>query len=263
MKRIWFPFAFICVALCASGVPEHHLLTSPDGKLSVEIVTGEKISYSLSHEGVQLLSPSDISMTLDNGATVYGRDFRLRKILRRSVDRLVQAQVYKKAEVRDCFNELILKFKGYSVIFRAYDEGMAYRFVSESGRPFTVLSEQAEFNFPADFRAWVPYVTKKDSWERQFFNSFENHYADIRLSEWDADRLAFLPLLVEAPQGRKLCITESDLLNYPGMCLHNGDASTTLTGVYAKYPKTVEGIASDSTISFFEGEPDFVIMVKQ
>lgn len=104
-----------------------------------------------------------------------------------------------------------------------------------------VENEQAEFNFPKDSKAYVAYVKDEgESLESQFYNSFENTYQHIPITGWNPKRLAFSPLLVDEPNGKKVCVVESDLLDYPGMYLHNGNASNTLTGVFAPYPKEIE-----------------------
>ena len=240
-KKIVATVAAFGIAAGAVAAPKEFGLSSPDGKLDVTVTVGETVTYSLSHDGTLLLSPSQVSMTLDNG-TVYGVDSRFLGKKSRSVDAQIEALNYKKKTVEDHFNELTLRFKGFNLIFRAYDDGMAYRFVSLSDRPFKVKSELAEFAFPEDWKAYVPYVRDFDrnDFSRQFYNSFENRYSHIALSEWDRDRLCFLPMVVEAPQGKKVCITEADLLDYPGMYLYNGDGGHGLKGVFAPYPDKVE-----------------------
>ena len=240
-KKIVAAVAAFGIAAGAVAAPKEFGLSSPDGKLDVTVTVGETVTYSLSHDGTLLLSPSQVSMTLDNG-TVYGVDSRFLGKKTRSVDAQIEALNYKKKTVEDHFNELTLRFKGFNLIFRAYDDGMAYRFVSLSGSPFKVKSELAEFAFPEDWKAYVPYVRDFDrnDFSRQFYNSFENRYSHIALSEWDRDRLCFLPMVVEAPQGKKVCITEADLLDYPGMYLYNGDGGHGLKGVFAPYPDKVE-----------------------
>jgi len=79
----------------------------------------------------------------------------------------------------------VLSFKGdYSVIFRAYGDGVAYRFTTSKKKDFLGQNEEATFNFPADHAAIVPYVKLekkistevKTTIEQQFWNSFENTY---------------------------------------------------------------------------------------
>ena len=213
----------IAVATAATAAPKDYTLSSPDGGLEVKITADDGISWSLYRDGACLLTPSRVSMTLEDG-TVYGTGkFRTAK------------------GSEDDNNSLTFKFKECDLVFKAFDDGVAYRFISRSKTPFKVVSEQAEFALPDDWSMYVPYVRDyTDNFETQYFNSFENTYSHIRISEWDSARLAFLPLLVEAPEGVKLCIMETDLMNYPGMYLYNGDGDTSLEGSYARYPKEME-----------------------
>jgi alpha-glucosidase len=217
-----------------------YILTSPDKAVVVTVSAGDYVTYSVERGGVRLLSPSRISMTLVNG-TVYGGKDRF-KVTRRSVDTTVPAQNFKREKVRDHFNEMTLSAAAYEIVFRAYDDGVAYRFVSKGkGGEVYVTSEQAEFAFQADWKAYIPYVARDiSSFEPQFFSSFENTYSHHRLSEWEKGHLAFLPITVEAMDGIKLCITESDLADYPGMYLYNRDGAKTLRGVFAAYPAKEE-----------------------
>ena len=241
MKRLSF-----LPALCALLLPvllqaadKTYRLTSPDGVLSASVEVGENIRYSVALGGETLLAPSAVSMRFGDG-TVYGAGEKVRRETRRSVDQFIDSPVYKKNRVRDRFNEMTLSFKTFDLIFRAYDDGVAYRFVRRAAGPFTVLSEQAEFRFPGDRMAYVPYVRDEGTFESQFENSFENTYVHIPLSGWNPERLAFLPLVVEAPGGAKVLVTESDLLDYPGMYLHGADGSPVLNGVFAPYPDEIE-----------------------
>lgn len=52
----------------------------------------------------------------------------------------------------------------------------------------------------------------------------------------------FLPLVVDAGDGVKVCITESDLENYPGLYLSASEGANRLSSMHAPYPKrTVQG----------------------
>ncbi len=238
----------LCLVLCATGVTaqKQFVLKSPDGHVEARVDIGERISYEILDSGETMLSPSVVSMNLSDGRRL-GVAPKLAGSFMRSADQYLKAVNYKRTAVRDHYNELTLRFNGdYSLTFRAYDDGVAYRFSVTSKGSFTVQSEQAEFNFPSDVKAWVPYVNRYGKpFEEQFCNSFENTYAHINLSHWDSTRLAFLPLLAEGPGCRKVCITEADLMDYPGMYLHSTGA-TTLKGVFAPYPaKVVQGGHND------------------
>ena len=238
-KNLISALAFLLPA-AAMAVQKPYSISSPDGNISVEVTVDGQVSYSMYHDGDLLLDESSISMTLDDG-TVYGLDSGRPVCRTVSGDRTIESPFYKKSEIRDRYNEMSLEFRKFILRFRVYDEGMAYRFISKSGVPFKVVSEQAVFSFPEDSYSYVPYVKKPagDSFESQFYNSFENTYSHVRLSEWDSRRLAFMPVAVEAAGGRTLCITEADLLDYPGMYLNNPDGGTSLRGVFAPVPDEV------------------------
>lgn len=234
-------FAFL-LFVSYSFAGKQYTVSSPNGKIQVDISVGNTIEYAVKHDSDVMIAPSPISMELDNGI-IWGADPKLQKASSRIVNEVIPAAIYKKKEVIDHFNELTLIFKGdYRIVFRVYNDGAAYRFVSTSKKPFRVKSEQAVFNFPSDYNAYIPYVRgdHTNSFEEQFFNSFENVYTYTNLSVWDKKKYAFAPLLIEADNGKKICLTEADLINYPGMYFYNEDGSNSLKGVFARYPKEVE-----------------------
>lgn len=216
-------------------------VTSPDGKITVDISVGDIIEYSVSHNGDLMLAKSPISIMLADGSS-YGKNSKFSRSSTRTVNQTIDAPIYKRKTIIDNYNELTLQFKdGFDLLFRAYNDGVAYRFISKSKKPFEVKDEQAVFNFPSDQKIFVPYVQhQRNSLEEQFYNSFENTYQHINLSQWDKKRLAFSPLVAESVNGKKIAIVESDLINYTGMYLYNGNASNSLKGVFAPYPKEIK-----------------------
>ena len=232
-------FVALSLPMVSSAATKPYELFSPDGKTRVEITNDGTLAYSVSRNGVELLTPSVIGMEI-SGGTLFGAGDKVKKVQRRNVDQTLYPVIYKKAEVQDRFNEITLSFKDYDVVFRAYDDGVAYRFVSNLKGDYTVKKEDANFSFAGDWNSFVPYVTRTSlPLETQFYSSFENLYEHIPISGWNKERLAFLPVTIEAPMGMKICITESDLLDYPGMYLH-GEGLPSLKGMFAPYPKEVK-----------------------
>ena len=225
MKRFALMLSALFLAVGLSAAPKTYELASPDGGLRVSISAGDGISYTLTSGEDVLLENSAIGMFITDGQ-VFGGVQPVSKAVRKT-----------DAE----YNEITLKFKKFSVVFRAYDEGMAYRFISNLKTPFKVEQEMARFAFPQDWNMWAAYVTQHtETLESQFYNSFENRYSYTPVSEWNKDRLAFLPLMVDGPSGKKILITEADLMNYPGMYLYNYDAGQVLSGRFAPYPAEVK-----------------------
>ena len=227
------------LAICAATVcvqAKDYTVLSPDGHLSVTVQTGNSLTYSVARDGIQLLEPSSIGLTLADG-TLWGPGTQFKKIVRGSVNAFYEAPVFKRSVVSDHFNELTLKAKGFDLVFRAYDDGVAYRFVPSA--PVTVKAEEATFTFAQDWKAFIPYVNQHtETLDSQFFSSQEAQYTVNTISEWNKDRMAFPPVTVCAAEGIKICLTESDLLDYPGMYFYNGEGGKTLTGRFAKVPAT-------------------------
>ena len=243
MKKLNLLLTCTCAlfALSVQG-QKQLLLSSPDGKLKSTMTVGDKLTYDISCNGQQVLAPSPISATLDNGK-VWGDKARLSKVTEKKNDTQIDAPFFRSSCVRDYYNELTLRFKGdYSVVFRAYNDGVAYRFVNHAKKPFCILNEEVDYRFPADVTASVPYVNagKDGDYNGQFHNSFENVYTTAPISQLNKERLMFLPLVVQATPEVKVCITETDLNNYPGLYLTNAKGSNSLSGIQAPYPKTMK-----------------------
>lgn len=216
-------------------------LQSPDGKLSVNIQVGKQITYSVIHEKDLLLSSSPVAMELEDGSA-FGVGSTFKRTHATTVNQEIRTALYKKSTITDHCKELVLEFKeGFNLVFRAYNEGAAYRFVSTRQTGFKVKNEPVVFNFAKDYDVWVPYVkSKAKDIEGQYFNSFENTYTYTSLSKMSQSRLAFTPLLLALDNGKKVCIAESDLESYPGMYLSNRDGTTSLKSDFASYPLTTE-----------------------
>lgn len=233
MKKLTILFLCSWIVLTAQARKVFQL-DSPDGHLSTTITLGDQLTYDITCNGQQVLAASPLSMTLEDG-TVWGDHPQLAGSSRKEVDQLIDSPFYRSSRLRDHYKKLVLRFKkGWSVEFRAYDDGIAYRFVNQLKKPFNILQEEVNYQFTADKTAIVPYVVPRS--EDQFYSAFENTYTTGKISELDKQKLMFLPLVVEAADGVKVCITESDLENYPGLYLSGATDGNSLTGVHAPYP---------------------------
>ena len=211
------------------------VVQSPDGLLTVRITVGEHILWSAAMDGQPVIIPSEISIRLAGGEAL-GDNMRILSSQTQTVDAGFMPLNYKKSMIRDHYNQLTLNAKGdYSIIFRVYDDALAYRFVTRRKGELVVQDEEANFNFAADDRAFIPI-----QWDyragKNFNSSFEALYHEISLSQMPKDSLAFLPLLVDLGQNKKAVILEADLQDYPGMYLGLNETQKGLKGVYAPYP---------------------------
>jgi alpha-glucosidase len=207
---------------------------SPDGKTSLTINTGAVTKWSVKHEDTEVITPSEISITLDNGE-VLGKNVAVKKSAATSINETINTPIYKKAAVKDNYNQLTLTFKGdYGLIFRAFDDGVAYRWFMLKKGEITILNEETNFNFKDDDKAFLPFVNDYRNKDK-FNTSFESHYDNVSLSAIKKDTLAFLPVLVDVGSPVKAVILEADLQDYPGMYLTPGEGNN-LHGLFAPYP---------------------------
>lgn len=240
MKKTVILLVALLLVCNLTNAEKKYGISSPDGRLTAEITVGKQLSWSLAHDGEQLMGPSPVSITLDGGEQL-GPDARVRQTRRKRIDQTVPSPFWISSQVRDHCNELQLSFWGdWGITFRLYDDGLAYRFHTTRKGSLTVVSEEARFRFMEDSPAWVPYV-KEGLGGDQFQTSFENEYVHVPISQINRQRLAFLPLLADAADGWRILITEADLESYPGMYLTpDGDSPNTLRGVFPRVPAAVE-----------------------
>lgn len=233
--------AFLLIGSMSLMAQKSYQLQSPDRKLQVVVEVGDEVEFSLTHDGTEVLAPSVISMTLQNGE-VLGVNPKVSKVTKGSVDKVIPSPLYKKSEVADVYNEMTIAFRGdYSIAFRLYNDGLAYRFMTRKKGDIIVTDENATYNFSSDHKTFAPYVNStKPTFEEQFSNSFEQPYVNEPITKLNSQRLMILPFLVELENGKKLCITEADLEDYPGMFLNNSTDKPSLKSVHAPYPKRKE-----------------------
>lgn len=208
-----------------------YVLSSPDGTLKVEISAGNELAYQVMHGNDTILSHSNIGLVLENG-TIVGKTPRITGERRRKIKDNIESPFYRFKELVATGNELDLKLKGgFGIIFRAYNEGVAYRFYTTQSSDIIIKEEQAEFNFKEDYTAYLPYTTND---KKPMAMAYQNVYDITPLSKAQP-KLAFLPVTVDCGSV-KLTLLESDLEAYPGMFVQSQQGKYGLKGVFAPYP---------------------------
>jgi len=218
--------------------PEALALRSPDGQTEVLVEAGETLRWSVSRGGAAVLLPSPISLSLEEGP-VLGRSPVVKEAVRASVDeRLTVPVPTRRRTVIDRHNELAVALDdGLGVVFRAWDDAVAYRLVTAIEGEIRVASEEAELRFPPGAMGWLPIADcSRRPGQDCFHTSFEEVYTVLPLRDLGARR-AFLPVLVEVPGGPKVVVTEADLDDYPGLWVTGmPDSGTGLRALFPSYP---------------------------
>lgn len=245
MKRFLF---FVLLVVSGTLFGKNYVVKSPDGRIAVEVTVDGKTRYCVRHDGDTVLAPSPLSMRFGDGR-VIGDDMRVRRSKVTSVRREHRPVIRQKSEViSDCYNELVLGAQDYRVVFRVYDDGVAYRFSTDFPEEVTVLSEEVCFTFPADFEMLFP--------EEKSMNSAQQRlYKKLKLSDTDTGRFCSTPLVVTTNRGVRLFISEADLESYPGMFL-KGIGNRRLAGDFAYFPLEVK--ENDDRASFATKRADYM-----
>lgn len=218
-------------------------IKSPSGSIEILVKADAGLRWAVTLDSDTVLNFSAIDLSLLNGNRL-SHNLKLKKTTRQQVRKTITATVpVTRKLIPDNYNELTLGFTNkFGVIFRAYDDGVAYRIVSNFEESITIKDEEAEFIFPKGSFAWAPIIHKRPD-EDIYHTSFEELYPYVSLDSLSQQDLMYSPLLVDLPSGIKVGLTESDLDDYPGMFI-KGTNSTTLYGDFAPYPlkeKVVEG----------------------
>lgn len=211
-------------------------IKSPNGKIEVKINVDGKISWTISHEKYVILAVSEMSMTLDENI-VLGKNAVVLNSKKETVNTSFETPLYKKKSVQNNYNQLTLNFKNdFSIEYRVFDDGAAYRFITKKKKDITVKSEEVVLNFDQDYNTLMPYVRDLRNPKDPFISSFESHYENKKISEFKKDTLAFLPFLIDYKNHKKAVFLEANLEDYAGLFVTNNKNKTGFESRFSKYP---------------------------
>ncbi len=224
MKK-YILFLVLVTAFVSTLAAKSFILTAPNGKNIVTVNVDKKVSYQLSVDGKSVIEPSFISLSVDDKMIAVNGKFK--KAVTTSYSDIIHPIVKQKsAEIVDAYNELKLVFKGYDILFRAYDDGIAWRFVLHQKGKVIIKNEQVEFNFAEDYNIWFPE-------ESSMMTHMERLYLHTSIDSIDKGRFSSVPALIDANVA-KIAITESALYDYPGMYLQS-EENHRFKGIFPKY----------------------------
>lgn len=235
MKKCGILFLLIFIANSILLANDSTKVSSPDKQVSLRIQVGDKLSYSVLYNGAPIVDPSVVDIQLKGGVKLSA-NLAVAKKEEKQVDETIVSPVPEKRKtIRNQYNELTVHFKQpFSVIFRVYNDGVAYRLVTRFKDSIVIQNEVAEFSFAKGQEVILPLMEPRQDVDR-FHTSFEELYKTLSIDSISDKQLAYNPVLVGAPSGLKVGICESDLEDYPGMFL-SGHSAGALHAVFAPYP---------------------------
>ena len=230
MNKLTIPYVIALLISKTNASPATAFeLSSPNGKIQITIQTGELFTYDVLVNGKPVLKNSTLALDVDH--KVLGSHPLVKTTKTDAVDRVIQSPVpQKSAKIHEAYKELRLEMEGnYAIVFRAYNEGIAYRFeTSLPAREVKIYNEDVKLNFNGDYSVYYP---KEDS----LFSHNEREFLYLPLKEISATSIASLPAVVDTKDGIKLIIGESDVDDYAGLWLQ-GNSNNSLSGLFPHYP---------------------------
>lgn len=184
-------------------------IQSPNKKITLRVKITDRIYYAVEFKGENLLWYSPLSMTLDNGK-VLGLNPKIKHSWQSKVDDKIKTVWGIRSEIKEQYEELVLEMEGrYNLIFRVYDDGVAYRFQTKFSKKIKVVAEEVAYRFLENAELLAHVVG-------DFQTSYEKLYTTYKIADIVEEEFISLPLLVKQETARIL-IAESDVFDYPGM----------------------------------------------
>src|SRR5690348_684038 len=252
LGKVLFVILVSMLCIANSRAQSSYDLRSPDGQVELRIRTSDRLRYDVLLKGNALLENCTFSLDVEHKK--LGLQPKVLDAKQRSNNEVIKPVIRQKfAQLHDNYNEVRLTVDGgYAVVFRVYNEGVAYRFeISLPGSQLKVYGEESNWNFG---RNAVVYYPQEDT----FFSHNERKYTPQHLSEIAPTFLASLPAVVDVGQGAKIAIAESGVEEYPGMWLR-GTAGTSLSATFPPYPLK-EKLEGDRDVRVVEAA-DYIAVV--
>ncbi len=244
MKKILFILLSFSIISCKNS--DKFSLSSPDGKivLNFKLLEGVPI-YSVSKEGKSIVELSKLGLILKNEKNL-SKDFNVLGSKKKNSDKKWTPLYGEKKNIRDNYNELeislINNISPINIIFRAYDDGVAFKyFIPEDNQldNYDIIDEVTEFNLSAnDSALWIPAFSYRRYEFLYAFSSVDEiskSYYSKNVEDISYDTLgidaAHTPLTIKKNDGSFISIHEANLVNYSSMTLSpkgNGDLEVEL-----------------------------------
>ncbi|MCI4670712.1 MAG: glycoside hydrolase family 97 protein [Bacteroidia bacterium] len=221
-------------------------ISSPDGRVALHgfLNTDGQPGYMVQFDGKTVIDTSLLGFDFKDEAPMRS-SFAIAKAETRSSSESWEMPWGEQRLVQNNFNELKLSLeettgakRNLNLIFRAYDDGVAFRyeFPKQDGlTELTILDENSEFALTGDHETW---------WIPGDWDSYEHLYNHTKVSEIDTAGKTRHPNLVgtylpqvavntpvtmKTADGLYLSFHEANLTNYAGITLRKDEGSLTLT----------------------------------
>jgi alpha-glucosidase len=201
------------------------VLVSPDKKIHIEINSGERLTYAITFEGKPVLLPSLLGFQFAN-EPLLAESLVIVDSIRSSMNEKWFPVTGKHKEISDVYNEIRLLLKEqkapqrkFEVLFRAYDDGVGFRYFLPMQNGFTsrdITRELTSFCFAENDDAWMAnYNSHRTPQESEFIRG--------KIGDLNEKSIIGLPFVVKIENQCYVAITEADITDWPGFYMGGKD----------------------------------------
>lgn len=200
-------------------------------EIELTVTLADAIYYDISCKGETILKDNTLQMSLGDGRILGLHPKIIHKNTKSVKDSFKPIVPFKFSTIINHYNRLLLKFKeNYAVEFRTYDDGVAYRFITDVKGDVEVKDELFQVNLPDEY--WL-HVQQSNS----FKSSYEHPYSHLDAESWKKSETHYtlLPILMKT-RGYNILMSESDVTDYPHMFIRSKKQGNKLTSIFPKSP---------------------------
>lgn len=224
MRQFFIAIAFF-LTYCIAGAQSFNL-QSPNSNISIAINCDNGIYYQVNNGDEVVVETSKIGLNTSIGY-IGNKAMSDAKAFSAKDDFELQWGTVK--SISEKYNGLIIPLeKSFLLEFRAYNSGLAWRFISSEQNEFFVFNEDVQLNFTKESTVYFPEA-------KGFCNPFEPNYLPYKLAELPNNSLGLTPLMYQSKNGACVLLSEVNLFSYPGMFVRTSDKG--VKGVFPAYPK--------------------------
>jgi alpha-glucosidase len=242
-------FAALLLGTVTGAIPQGRnfklRLLSPDGNVEVTFALDQAGSptYAVTYRKHTIITPSRLGIVLEQGGSL-SQGLALSDLRKRAHDKTYELVVGKTRRADDNYHELLVDMREgagprrkLQIIFRAYNDGVAFRYVipeQDGLREFGIRDERSEFRFPSDETCWALKL-------RTFHSNYEGEFNKTSLSQLKPGSITGLPLTIQSSAGPTLALAEADLKDYAGMYLQGLDGVANALVSHLSPPSSGDG----------------------
>ena len=225
MRRLFL--TLIVLGQLSPVFSKEYTLKSPDGTIEVRVDVAATTTYSVSYMGTPIITASPLSMKFSNGV-VAGVQMKVKNSAVHNVNTMLTPVIkVKNAQIANQYQELVLTADRYKISFRAFNDGMAYRFETMFKEEVQVIADEVCYHFNKDYSTYFPK-------EESMFTHQERKYLNLKLSE-TIGQFCSPPMMVNVGDKIRVLMSEADLEDYAGLYLQ-GVEGHSMKGIFPHYP---------------------------